>query len=662
MKRVAFLNIAALCVASFFVVSMQFYFYVQNRIELARSADNLADIEATRASEQLVVQLRKVERYAEALAKELGAGNMSQEAIALRLKEARVAHPNILALDITASPQEEMGEAISGGKPGWTGLYRDKASNELATAYVVPIGSGALYIVISTDTIREIAGAFKFGDTGYGYILSKKGTFVYHPIDAAVESQKTIFELSSEHKTAQAAHLLDVTKKALSGQHATLNITNPATSQNFKLFYHPIPETGWVLGAVFSKDEMLMDGGFFRKEKMWIVLGLIFFLSLLAAVVFRVDTVKSSRMWLVSSAFSILCIAGAFYIWHLTLSAPTIEEKDKRVFTDMVSLSRFMESNDRAALKMNKRPPAYVPTGIYVQSLEFTGSNDLAVTGYVWQKYTDGVHDKLQRGFVMPEARTLEVTESYRRKSGKTETIGWYFEATIRQQFDYSRYPFDRPNIWIWLRPADFTGNIVLVPDLASYKFLAPSSLPGLQEEAALPGYTFLGTFFDHEYHIRRTSFGVASRRQSDRMPELYYNIIVKRNFITPFVSKLFPLFIMFSILFVVQLMFSQDEEKKKAFGLSAFAVMGVIITFFFSTLLSHTGLRQELGSERIIFIENFHFIAYMMLLLVTIKTLLFIGGKRVSFVQYKNGLIPKLLYWPLFTGFVFVVSFVHFY
>jgi hypothetical protein len=344
------------------------------------------------------------------------------------------------------------------------------------------------------------------------------------------------------------------------------------------------------------------------------------------------------------------------------MTAPLVEEKDKFVFTDAVSLKRFVDDHARSMARLNKSPAVYIPTGIYIQSLEFAGSNDLNVTGYIWQKYIDGVHDNVLRGFIMPEAREITVREAYRRKSGSIETIGWYFEATIRQQFDYSKYPFDRPNIWIWLRPADFTRNIVLVPDLGAYKFLAPASMPGLQEELALPGYTFLGSFFDHEYHIRRANFGIVSRGQMERVPELYYNIVVKRNFITPFVSKLFPLLIMFAILFVVQLMFSQEEEKKKAFGFSALAVMGVIITFFFSTLLSHNSLRQDLNADRIIFIENFHFIAYCILLLVAVKTLLFMGGSPVRIVQYKQGLIPKLLYWPVCTALVFAISFVSFY
>ena len=568
-----------LCAASFILAAGQAYFYMTALSELSRSADTIMSIEATRAVEQLAVQLRKAP----------------------------------------------------------------------------PAG-------LSQDALADICGAFRFGDTGYGYLLSREGKFLYHPIRDAVESQRTIFEILSERKTPQAEKIIDVTRKALAGGAVSHDITNPETGQNFRLLYRPVADTGWVLAAVFSKDEMSSDGGFLRRQKMWTTLWLVLFVTLFAAVLVGVHEMEPWKLWLIAATFSILSALGALFIWYLTLSTPLIEEKDKLIFNDVVSLKAFVNDHSRTMLRLGKRPPAYIPTGIYIQSLEFTGANDLDVTGYVWQHYTDGLHDAVTRGFIMPEARELTVKEAYRRKVGATEVIGWYFEAVIRQRFDYSRYPFDRPNIWIWLRPSDFANNVVLVPDLAAYKFLAPSSLPGLQEEVALPGYTFLGTFFDREFHLRRTNYGMQLRGRMDRVPELYYNIIVKRNFLTPFVARLFPLFIMFSILFVVQLMFSHEDEKKKAFGFNALAVMGVVITFFFSTLLSHNNLRQELGADKIIFIENFHFIAYSILLLVAIKTLLFMGGNPYRFVQYRNGLIPKLLYWPLCTGLVFIISFVSFY
>lgn len=578
-KRTVRTALLTLCAASFILAASQVFFYVCATNEASRSSDNLMSIEATRAVETLVVQLRKA---------------------------------------------------------GPAGL--------------------------SKDALAQICGTFRFGDTGYGYVLSPEGKFLYHPIREAVDSQKTIFEIFSMRPTPQAEAIIAATKKALSGQSVSHDITNPETNQRFKLFYRPVGQTGWTLAAVFSKDEMAHDGGFLRRQKMWLALWLVIFLTVLVAVLVRVYDMRQWKLWTVSAAFSVLCVLAVSFIWYLTMSAPLVEEKDKFIFTDMISLKKFVDDHSRSMLRFDRKPPSYISTGIHIQSLEFTGSNDLDVTGYVWQKYADGLHDGIIRGFIMPEARELTVKEAYRRKIGKTETIGWYFEATIRQRFDYSRYPFDRPNIWIWLRPADFANNVVLIPDLAAYRFLAPASMPGLQEEVALPGYKFLGAFFDHEYHFRRSNFGMTIRGQMERLPELYYNIIVKRNFLTPFVSKMFPLFIMFSILFVVQLMFSQEEEKKKAFGFNALAVMGVVITFFFSTLLSHNNLRQDLGADRIIFLENFHFIAYTILLLAAIKTLLFMGGRPIRFVQYRNGLIPKLLYWPLCTGLVLLMSFVNFY
>lgn len=685
-------TLKALCWAFFILAAIQILLYINEKLEIGRFSEKIASIEASRAVQSLAVQLKKVETLMNSVAGDLTSGKLEDRELAPKLVRIMKDYSGIFSIGAAFDPgpegnvrgmwyvrsgadgsqvteaqpldysKEEWYKSAAAGKASWSEPYRDKASGAMVEGISVPFKGGVLSATISTDRIRAIAGAFKFGDTGYGYILSHKGLFIYHPVADTVESQKSIFEIASERNTPQAGRLLEATKKALAGERVGIDITNHATSQSFRIYYRPIADSGWVLGAIFPKSEMLGDENLFRKQKMWIALSMILGLTIFSAVAFRVYDLKVSSLWLVSASFSILCIAGASYICYLALSAPLLASKDTKIFTDMISVNRFMEKNTEAVLTANRKPPVYVPTGIFVQSLEFEGSNDLHITGYVWQRYPEGFGEKLKEGFVMPEAKSLSVREAYRKKADKAETVGWYFEATTRQQFDYSKYPFDRPNIRIWLRPADFMSNIILVPDMASYKFPGPSGLPGLQERTALPGYAFIGSYFNSERRIRRTNFGFASKHETDSYPELYYNIIVKRIFITPFVSKLFPLFIMFAILFVVQLMFSQDEEKKKAFGLSAFAVVGVVITFFFSILLSHTSLRQDLGSDKIIFIENFHFIAYTMLLLVTIKTLLFIGNRPIRFIQYKNGLIPKLLYWPIFTGFILVVSFIHFY
>ena len=262
----------------------------------------------------------------------------------------------------------------------------------------------------------------------------------------------------------------------------------------------------------------------------------------------------------------------------------------------------------------------------------------------------------------MPEAKTLAINEAYRSKGQKEEVIGWHFQATIRQTLDYTKYPFDHPDISIWLKSNDFTHNVTLTPDLEGYRSTNAAILPGLQSRLTLPGYYFRGTFFSYEPKMINATFGLANTKGEMRSKELFYNIIIKRNFITPLVSKFFPILIVISMLFVVILSFSTDMEKKQNFGLTGLAVVGLVISFFFTTLLTQINLRQELSSDSIIFIENFNFITYFVLLLSAFQAFLFSAGKKLKFIQFEHCLIPKLLYWPIFTGLVLIVSLAYFY
>jgi len=294
--------------------------------------------------------------------------------------------------------------------------------------------------------------------------------------------------------------------------------------------------------------------------------------------------------------------------------------------------------------------------------MEFSSSNNIAISGYIWQRFTKGAHDNLPRGFTMPEAKSLNVSEAYRISDKKEEIIGWRFEATIREEFDYSKYPFDHPNISVWLRPTDFVHNITLIPDIKGYKYTNASALPGLQTRLALPGYIFAGTFFSLDPRTGNTNFGKPAKGSEIRYPELYYNILIKRNFITPLVSKFFPVLIVISMLFIVMLSFTADAEKQKNFGLTGLAVVGLVVSFFFSTLLTQIDLRQQFNTGGIIFIENFNFITYLVLLLSAVQAFLFAAGKKIRFIKFEHCLIPKVLYWPVFTGLVLFVSLVYFF
>ena len=115
-------------------------------------------------------------------------------------------------------------------------------------------------------------------------------------------------------------------------------------------------------------------------------------------------------------------------------------------------------------------------------------------------------------------------------------------------------------------------------------------------------------------------------------------------------------------MLFLVMLSFTSDAEKQKNFGLTGLAVVGIVVSFFFSTLLTQIDLRQQLTADGIIFIENFNFVTYLILLLSAVQAFLFSANKKIKFIQYEHCLIPKLLYWPIFAGLILIISLAYFY
>src|SRR6185369_2649109 len=50
-------------------------------------------------------------------------------------------------------------------------------------------------------------------------------------------------------------------------------------------------------------------------------------------------------------------------------------------------------------------PPVFVPTGLYVQSVEFSGPYTVEVSGQIWQRYANDLPKDLTEGVFLPEAK-----------------------------------------------------------------------------------------------------------------------------------------------------------------------------------------------------------------------------------------------------------------
>ena len=561
------------------------------------------------------------------------------------------------------------------GRSGWAEPVFNEASKQYEAVYLLPVHrlapdselTGVAFAVMPLDWITSRMDALRLNKKDFAVIASKKGTVLYHPVKDLVFNRSNIFDLLDVNKAGSKAYerQKSMIQKAVNGERGEGYNTSRA-GQTFWYIYRPIPSTGWAILVYFMKDAIPLNGKEIRREEVGIALALILFFVSIAALSLKVYDPKElnpHKLWRISVIFSVLAILTAVYTWGLTLSIPIDEYKqNKMVVDDQISMNKFYVTAAKS-IKMNyDKEPVFIPTGIYLQSIEFASSSNIAISGYVWQRYPKKGFAGIDRGFTFPDAKSSTITEAYRVSSDKEETIGWYFEAVIRPTLDYSKYPFDRPNVSISIGKKDLSPTVILVPDLDGYKGTGSMTSLGIRQRISVPGYSILGTFFNYELRMNNATFGIAANKGEGRTPELFYTILVKRNFITPVVSKFFPILIVVSMLFIVIMSFSSDVAKQKNFGLTGFAVVGLIVSFFFSTLLTQIDLRQQFSADGIIFIENFNFITYLVLLLSAVQAFLFAAEKKIKFIQYEHCLIPKLLYWPIFTGLVLLVSLIYFY
>lgn len=693
MRKLIFTTSLLLCGVSFLLVLLLVYNYLRDKDQQVQAAKDHARLEAVRATEQIDTKLRKVMSLVQSMADDLSSGTLKDERLVDRLKSTIDVNPELFEIGAAYVPfaynptvrlyapnyMKKDGQpqliqletfydyteydwyknALAYG-PVWIEPYFGPASHTLVAGFCAPfyrleassqekIPTGVVRVNFSLEGIRDLVASLDLGKTGYGFILSKKGVYLSHPIDSYASSQKTIFA-EARDRNDQALQALG--EKATRGESGVIDHANTVTGQSSWIFYEPIPAAIWSLGVVFFKEEIPISNKTLRRQLIRIALGLIAFLLFLSILVFRAYRGSTRGLWGVVLSSSLLFIAGIGFTWYLELTLLDPENNVSLRVTDQATLNEFLADSARLARTSLEVPPVYVPTGVAVEVINFSSATDVTLTGYIWQKYDDGVHDQVSRGVVLPEAQDVQMTEAYRQKEKNVEVIGWRFQIVVGENADdYVKYPLDRGDIRIRLQHQDFAKNVILTPDFDSYQLTDPIARPGLERTLALPGWTIDRSFFGYRNNSYNTNFGIDHSVRQGNFPELYFNIVMRRNFLDPFISYLLPFIMVAFLVFAVLLIGVREGEQ--------FDTLGVSAALLFALVVAQIALRGELTAEKVIYLEYLYFIMYFILLAVAI---LFSLGEKSRFVQYQRNLIPTLLYWPVVLGLALGITLLIFY
>ncbi len=542
----------------------------------------------------------------------------------------------------------------------WHDLYFSTIAETFVIQYAAPFYRsapdsseqtpiGIVYAKHSAETLSKFIDSLDLGEEGYCYLLSQKGGYIVHP-DKSFFGE-TIFEKADE---------LDSDKLYADGERIVSRETffregvDPTTGRNAWMFYEPIPDTNLLMGLVFDKNARSSVPNMTIRDLTWVSLAFITFLCLFSILVFRVDKGTTQSLWCLVTAIALLFTAEIGGIWFLAITNPP-HESHEIVLTSQTSLHEYLNILDKEFQDRSQPLPLRVPAGIMIKSIKFDDVNETAIAGYLWQKYPTDLPEDIEKAFFFPdiideEAGNME--EIYRFTEDGTETVGWFFRTTLRQSFNFSKYPLDRAIVRIRIWPKSLNQPVVFVPDLDAYKFINPSQKPGLSGEILLEGWNITRSFFSFQNESFNANFGSDNAIVKNDTPTLYFNIDASRIILSPLIAHAITLVVVTALMFGILVV---DADN-------AFNVLSYAAALFFVVAIAHVGLRGELEIAGVVYFEYFYILMYLVILLISLNSVLFYSPVHIPVVEYRENLIPKLLYWPVVSGILLTITIVTFY
>jgi hypothetical protein len=106
-----------------------------------------------------------------------------------------------------------------------------------------------------------------------------------------------------------------------------------------------------------------------------------------------------------SALVSFACLVVLVVTWTRVYTAPPAPQPADHVVTTPDEVSRYLKSYFPSS-ESSSNPPIFIPTGMYLESIQFKGPYNVKVSGYVWQLYANDVPKYIDKGVEFPEADT----------------------------------------------------------------------------------------------------------------------------------------------------------------------------------------------------------------------------------------------------------------
>lgn len=622
--------------------------------------------ETIRIAQLIELTVASLRAAAEKLASEIASGEIQPHQINQQLKQILSKHPHmdgigVHFLVIEGSPRERL------RLPFYHSRDPKEAASPIALVEIadIPIThtnstgiqtvSGRVVVDISRWALKGLLHRGRFGKFGFPFLVNEEARFLTYPSEEYDAGRKTLFQAAAERSINGFKSLANI---VVAGKSAKIEVTSPHKDLDGWIYSSPIPSVGWSVCTMILSREVSKSTISIQRHLMQMFAGLIGFL-VVATIIWLVllKTVSEFKAWTCVTIISLLLSFGTGAIWYQTRIFGEIDFKNSTPMIEAPMLEHFQEEYQYNSLAEGFDAPIFIPTGLFIQTINFDTSVDVTISGYLWQKYPLDFPASISHGVTFPEASSCEFESSYERIEGNTKIVGWSFNATLRLPFGYTKYPFERENLWIRMWHKDFDKNIVLVPDFQSYNSTSPASKPGIEKQITLPSWEIIKSFFSYRNLEYNSNFGLKNYQGQQKFPELFYNIIIRRSFLDPFISNLMPILLVTILMFILKLTATKDENTGALLGYNANVVLSGVAALFFIVIFAQIDLRQRMAVEAIMYLDYYYFAVYLIFLVVSVDAIVFSWTEKFQIIQFRDNLIPKLLYWPMTMLFIYGVT-----
>jgi hypothetical protein len=181
--------------------------------------------------------------------------------------------------------------------------------------------------------------------------------------------------------------------------------------------------------------------------------------------------------------------------------------------------------------------------------------------------------------------------------------------------------------------------------------------MPGIVSTFVLENWDVKQSFFSYHTEVYNTNLGIATSTRPAGYPALYYTIGMSRQILTPVIIYVVPPLIALFMLFGILLLTTRRQERRASAGWNSTNALPYCAAVFFVVIVSQVNLRQQINTSGILYLDWFYLLTYCAILLVAINAVVFILASERRIIQHEDNLIAKLLYWPVLTSAMLVIT-----